>query len=86
MNKPQVLIATDSRALVLAEQLQRQLQKESCDVIVWSEQSETESSVMSIQMLEEAAGQLDFPVAVLSKGELAGRLVPDMQRGREICA
>lgn len=86
MKKPRILITSDSSALVLAERLKQKLQKEPCEAVLWVEENGNQPSLMTIQMLEDAAGQFDFAVTILTKGELAGRQVADRPKDLEIRA
>jgi hypothetical protein len=86
MEKPRILISCNSSALVLAEKLQQALERTPSEPVLWSEEGGSQSSVMTIQMLEEAAGEFDFAVMILTRGDVAGREVADMQKVREASA
>ena len=86
MKKPRLLISCNNNGLLLAERLQQALETTPCEAVLWGEEGGNQTSVLTTQMLADAAGQFDFAVIILTKGDLAAWEVADMQQTREASA
>jgi hypothetical protein len=51
--------------------------------VLWSEEGGSQISIMTIQMLEEAAGEFDFAAMILTSGDMAELEGTDMQQAGE---
>lgn len=70
MQKSKVFIASSSRTLTLAEALRNELNTSYSTATLWSDEGSAKISKTIIEMLEEASGNFDFAVVLLSADDV----------------